>query len=63
MHRQTVCAFFDIKVHIMKKLLFSLLAVAVCLPLMAGIRQKKADKDTNEFRYEIECAGNAVQGT
>jgi len=48
----------------MKKILFSLLAVALCLPMMAATpRQKKADKDTNQFRYEIECAGNAVQGT
>ena len=47
----------------MKKLLFFLLSVVICLPSMAGIRQKKADKDTKEFRYEIECAGNAIQGT
>ena len=48
----------------MKKIFFTLLAAALCLPMMAvGIRQKKADKDTNEFRYEIECAGNAIQGT
>lgn len=48
----------------MKKIIFSLLAAAVCLPLLAaGPKQKKADKDTNQFRYEIECAGNAVQGT
>ena len=47
----------------MKKILFALLAVAFCLPLMAGVRQKKADKDTNQFRYEIECAGNAIEGT
>ena len=47
----------------MRKILLSLLAVALCLPMMAGIRQKKADKDTNQFRYEIECAGNAIQGT
>lgn len=47
----------------MKKVFLSLLAVAFCLPVMAGIRQKKADKDTNQFRYEIECAGNAIQGT
>ena len=25
--------------------------------------KKKAEKDTNQFRYEITCAGNAVQGT
>ena len=47
----------------MKKILISLLAVALSLPVFAGLRQKKADKDTNQFRYEIECAGNAIQGT
>jgi len=47
----------------MKKILFLLLTVAISLPMAAGIRQKKADKDTNQFRYEIECAGNAIQGT
>ena len=47
----------------MRKILFSLLAVALCVPVMAGIRQKQADKDTDNFRYEIECAGNAIQGT
>ena len=48
----------------MKKILFSLLAVAICLHMMAASpKQKKADKDTNQFRYEIECAGNAIQGT
>ena len=48
----------------MRKILFSLLAVAICIPAFAaGIRQKQADKDTNQFRYEIECAGNAIQGT
>lgn len=47
----------------MRKFLLSLLAVAFILPATAGIRQKKADKDTNQFRYEIECAGNAIQGT
>ena len=47
----------------MRKILFSLLAVALCVPAVASIRQKQADKDTNQFRYEIECAGNAIQGT
>ena len=44
-------------------MLLSLLALALLMPVSAGIRQKKADKDTRQFRYEIECAGNAVQGT
>ena len=46
----------------MRKFLLSLLVVALCMPVMAGAK-KKADKDTNQFRYEIECAGNAIQGT
>lgn len=46
----------------MRKFLLSLLVVALCAPLFAGAK-KKADKDTNQFRYEIECAGNAIQGT
>lgn len=46
----------------MKKLLLSLLVVALCTPMMAGAK-KQADKDTQQFRYDIECAGNAVQGT
>jgi len=46
----------------MKKILLSLLVVAIALPMMAGPRQKKADKDTQQYRYEIECAGNATQG-
>jgi len=47
----------------MKKFLLSLLVAALCVPAFAGISQKKANKDTNQFRYEIECAGNAIQGT
>lgn len=47
----------------MRKFLLSLLVVVLCLPASADLRQKKADKDTNQFRYEIECAGNAIQGT
>lgn len=47
----------------MRKFLLSLLVVACCLPASAGLRQKQANKDTNQFRYEIECAGNAIQGT
>lgn len=46
----------------MRKFLLSLLVVAMCAPVFAGAK-KKADKDTNQFRYEIECTGNAVQGT
>ena len=46
----------------MKKILLSLLVVALSLPVFAGAK-KKANTDTNQFRYELECAGNAVQGT
>ena len=46
----------------MKKILLSLLVVALCMPVLAGSKSK-ANKDTKQFRYEIECAGNAVQGT
>ena len=47
----------------MKKFLLSLLVAALCVPASAGLRQKQANKDTDQFRYEIECAGNAIQGT
>ena len=46
----------------MRKFLLPLLVAALCLPAFAGSK-KKADKDTDQFRYEIECAGNAIQGT
>ena len=47
----------------MRKILLSLLVVVLCLPACRSIRQNKANKDTNQYRYEIECAGNAEQGT
>lgn len=46
----------------MKKLLLFSLSLLLCMPMFAGAK-KKADKDTERFRYEIECAGNGVQGT
>lgn len=46
----------------MKNLMVLLLSLALCLPAFAGAK-KKANKDTQHFRYEIECAGNGVQGT
>ena len=46
----------------MRTILLSLLVVAMCAPVFAGAK-KKANKDTDQFRYEIECAGNAIQGT
>ena len=47
----------------MRKILLSLLVVVMCLPSCRALRQKQANTDTNQYRYEIECAGNAVQGT
>ena len=47
----------------MKKILLPLLVVACVLSSCTAARQKKANTDTNQFRYEIECAGNAIQGT
>ena len=47
----------------MKKFLLPLLAVALLFNSCIATRQKRADQDTNHYRYEIECAGNAVQGT
>lgn len=42
-------------------LLFTL-SLLMALPAFAGAK-KKAEKDTEHFRYEIECAGNGTQGT
>lgn len=47
----------------MRKILLSLLVVVLCLPSCRALRQKQANTDTNQYRYEIECAGNAIQGT
>jgi hypothetical protein len=47
----------------MKNILLSLLVVVMCLPSCRSLRQKQANADTKQFRYEIECAGNAIQGT
>ena len=46
----------------MKKILLLILSVVLMMPVFAGSK-RKADKDTEHFRYEIECAGNGVQGT
>ena len=46
----------------MRKILFILTAVLMCMPAFAGPK-KQANKDTELFRYEIECAGNGTQGT
>ena len=47
----------------MKKFLLPLLVAILCLPSCKSLRQKQANTDTNQYRYEIECAGNAIQGT
>ena len=47
----------------MRKILLSLLVVVLCFPSCRALRQKQANTDTNQYRYEIECAGNAIQGT
>lgn len=46
----------------MKKILFLMLAAMMVLPAMAT-KKSKAEKDTKQYRYEIECAGSAVSGT
>ena len=38
------------------------MAVLLCLPVFASSK-KKANKDTDKFRYEVECAGNGAQGS
>lgn len=49
---------------IMKKVLFFALVVLLCAPIQAETsKQKKANKDTKAFRYDIECAGNAQPGS
>lgn len=39
-----------------------MLLLTCALGVSAGTK-KKAEKDTNHFRYELECAGNAAQGS
>lgn len=47
----------------MKKTIFFLLSAFLCLNAQAtSTKQKDADKDTQAYRYEIECAGNAQPG-
>ena len=45
-----------------KKLLLFALLFVIPICVCAGSKSK-ANKDTQQFRYEIECAGNATQGT
>jgi len=47
----------------MRKTIFFLLSALFCLNVQAtSTNQKNADKDTQAFRYEIVCAGNAQPG-
>ncbi len=45
----------------MKKVLVLILSLGIAMASFAGSKDK-ANKDTENFRYELECAGNAVQG-
>lgn len=48
----------------MKKLLSFALICFLALPMQTFATAKtKADKDTKEYRYDIECAGNGTTGT
>lgn len=46
----------------MKKYLMMAVLVLLSSVAVAGPK-KRADKDTNNFRYDIECAGNGAVGT
>ena len=46
----------------MKKLILLFAVVFASTACFAGSKSK-ANKDTKQWRYEIECAGNAIQGT
>ena len=45
----------------MKRFLLFLVIASISFTLQA--RKKKANKDTEQWRYEVECAGVGVQGT
>ncbi len=47
----------------MKKKLIIYVALAFAMLLSSCATQKKLNADTQQFRYEIECAGNGAQGT
>lgn len=51
-----------IMIAMKRNILLFALALLMAMPSFAGAKQK-ADKDTKEFRYELECAGNGAQGT
>lgn len=46
----------------MKKLLFLGLLLCLCMPTFSGPKSK-AQKNTEQFHYDIECAGNGATGT
>lgn len=45
----------------MKKFLIFCMAAMVCCQMSA--QKAKANRETEHFQYDIECAGNGVQGT
>ncbi|MBQ2170881.1 MAG: hypothetical protein II448_03980 [Paludibacteraceae bacterium] len=47
----------------MKKKLLFLLALMVTAAVATVDAKPKAQREMDEFRYEIQCAGNGVQGT
>lgn len=47
----------------MKKSILLISIVATLLGLSSCATQKASNKDTARFRYELECAGNASQGS
>ncbi|MDE5743358.1 MAG: hypothetical protein K2H62_03290 [Bacteroidales bacterium] len=49
-------------IKIFQTVLF-VLALGCCTTVSAANKQKKADKDTDNWRYEIECAGTGADGT
>ncbi len=47
----------------MKKYILFIGILAAAFGLSSCATQKKMNKDTDRFRYELECAGNASQGS
>ena len=49
-----------INVFAMKKLLIIICVLSIVFP--ASAQKRETTKNVNNFRYELECAGNASQG-
>ena len=47
----------------MKKILFLAVVATIVCASAFGQAKQKANKDTENFRYDIECAGNSTAGT